>query len=84
MARLRQGRFGEVEPLCAPGLASDVGPDDRATVLATIALARRALGQPHAGLLTEAIALSPDADLVAEAQRSQLDRESQPQPFGMI
>jgi hypothetical protein len=68
MARLRQGRFGEVEPLCAPSMAADVGPDNRATVLATIALARRALGQPHADLLAEAVALSPDADLVAEAQ----------------
>jgi peptidase M50-like protein len=67
LARLRQGRFGEVEPLCASGLATDYGPDARATILATIALARRALGQPHADLLAEAVALSPDADLVAEA-----------------
>jgi hypothetical protein len=71
VARLRQGRFGEVEPLCAPSLATDVGPDNRATVLATIALARRALGQPHASLLAEAVTLSPDADLVAEARHSQ-------------
>jgi len=83
VARLRQGRFGEVEPLCAPGQAADLGPDDRATVLATIALARRALGQPHAALLAEAAALSPDADLVAEARHTQPGRESQPQPFGM-
>jgi hypothetical protein len=68
VARLRQGRFGEVEPLCAPGLAVDAGPDNRATVLATITLARRALGKAHADLLAEAVALSPDADLVAEAQ----------------
>jgi hypothetical protein len=46
VARLRQGRFAEVEPLCAPSLAADVGPDNRATVLATIVLAGRALGQP--------------------------------------
>jgi hypothetical protein len=72
LARLRQGRFGEVEPLCAPALAADVGAENRATVLATIALARRALGQPHADLLDEAVALSPDADLVAEARRGQL------------
>jgi hypothetical protein len=84
LARLRQGRFGEVEPLCAPGLAADTGPDNRATVLATIAMARRALGQPHAGLLAEAVGLAPDADLVAEARRSQPARESQPRPFGMI
>ena len=67
LARLRQGRFGEVEPLCASALAADIGPDARATVLATIALARRALSQPHADLLAKAVALSPDADLVAEA-----------------
>jgi hypothetical protein len=67
LARLRQGRFGEVEPLCASGLAEDHGPAARASVLATIALARRALGQSHADLLSEAVALSPDADLVVEA-----------------
>lgn len=71
LARLRQGRFAEVEPLCAPALAIDVGADNRATVLATIALARRALGQPHASLVAEAVALAPDADLVAEAQQAQ-------------
>jgi hypothetical protein len=76
LARLRQGRFVEVEPLCAPSLAVDAGPDIRATVLATVALARRALGQPHADLLAKAVALSPDADLVAEARHSQ----SRPQP----
>ena len=70
VARLRQGRFGEVEPLCESGLAADFGPDNRATVLATIVIARRALGQPHADLLAEAVALSPDADLVAEARSS--------------
>ena len=70
VARLRQGRFAEVEPLCGSGLAADFGPDNRATVLATIVIARRALGQPHADLLAEAVALSPDADLVAEARSS--------------
>jgi hypothetical protein len=59
-----------VEPLCASGLALDIGPDSRATLLATLVLARRALGQPHAELLAEAVALSPDADLVAEARSS--------------
>jgi hypothetical protein len=83
VARLRQGRFAEVERLCAPTLAVDVGPDNRATVLATIVLARRALGQPHGDLLAEAVALSPDADLVTEARWSQSRRESQPEPFGM-
>jgi hypothetical protein len=70
LARLRQGRFGEVEPLCGSGLGADFGPDNRATVLATIVIARRALGQPHADLLAEAVALSPGADLVAEARSS--------------
>jgi hypothetical protein len=83
LARLRQGRFGEIEPLCASALAADVGKENRATVLATIALARSALGQPHADVLAEAVALSPDADLVAEAQRIHPVRESQPQPSGM-
>jgi Peptidase family M50 len=69
LARLRQGKFAEVERWCAPALAEDVGPDNRATVLATIVLARRALGQPHDDLLAEAVALAPDADLVAEARR---------------
>ena len=70
LARLRQGRFDEVEPLCESGLAADFGPDNRATVLATIVIARRALGRPHADPLAEAVALSPDADLVAEARSS--------------
>jgi hypothetical protein len=68
VARLRQGKFAEVEPLCAGGLAADVGPDNRATILATIVIAHRALGLPQADLLAEAVALSPDADLVAEAR----------------
>jgi len=49
-------------------VADHHGPDTRATVLATIVMARRALGQPYAELLAEAVALSPDADLVAEAR----------------
>ena len=67
LARLRQGRSREVEPLCESGLAADVGPDNRATILATIVIARRALGQPYQDLLAEAVALSPGADLIAEA-----------------
>lgn len=81
LARLRQGRFAEVEPLCASALASVSRPDPRATVLATIVLARRALGQPHADLLAEATALSPDADLVAEAARP-APAQNQPAPSG--
>jgi len=46
--RLRQGRFDEVEPLCADSLAAATLPmQARAQILATIALARRAQGQPH-------------------------------------
>lgn len=40
-----------------------------ATVLATVALARQALGQPCETLLAEATALDPEADLVAEVSR---------------
>jgi hypothetical protein len=83
LAMLRQGRFAEVEPLCSSALAAEVSPDERATVLATIALARRAAGQPYADLLAEAVALSPDADLVAEAQRTQPARTRQAEQFGM-
>jgi hypothetical protein len=66
--RMRQGRLSEVEALCASTLADRrVSPRDRATTLATVALARKALGKPHESLLAEAVALDPDADLVAEA-----------------
>ena len=68
VARLRQGNFGVVEQLCQEGLASrELSPRDRATVLATVALARRTLGQPYETLLAEATDLDPEADLVAEA-----------------
>jgi hypothetical protein len=68
VARLRQGKFGVVEQLCQEGLASrELSPRDRATVLATVALARRAMGQPYETLLAEAADLDPEADLVAEA-----------------
>lgn len=66
LARLRQGRFAEVEPLCA-GVLDTPDPGNRATVLATIVMARRALGQPYGDLLTRARVLAPAADLVAEA-----------------
>jgi hypothetical protein len=57
----------QVEPWCASSLASDLRPDDRATVLATIAMARHGLGEPYEEPLAEAVALSPHADLVPEA-----------------
>jgi hypothetical protein len=67
LARLRQRRPQEIQRLCADALAADLEPNDRATVLATVAMARHALllsGRPQ---LDEALALGPDAELVAEA-----------------
>jgi hypothetical protein len=69
VARLRQRRFAEVEPLCAAALAAATLPaDQRATVLATVAMARHALGQDFRAPLDQALALDPDAELVGEAQ----------------
>jgi hypothetical protein len=69
VARLRQGRAVEVRALCAAALAAELDPDDRATVLATVAMARHALllsGRPQ---LEEALALDPAAALVTEASQ---------------
>jgi hypothetical protein len=82
---LRQGKPAMVENLCAPVLSSpELSAANRATVLATIALARQALGQPCGRPLSEAIALAPDADLVAEATRSacRSSSSSRPSPAG--
>jgi hypothetical protein len=69
MVRLRQGRFGEVEALCADVLSlRDVTAEARANAIATVALARRALGLHYQGLLAEAAALDPEAGLVKEAR----------------
>jgi len=78
LARLRQGRFTEVEPLCADALAGELEPDKRAQALATVVLARRALGQPYAELLAEAQRLSPADDLVAEAAALEAVRDLWP------
>jgi len=68
VARLRQGQPQVVEDLCRTALAGpELSPANRATVLATIVLARQALGHPYERLLAEATALDPRADLVAEA-----------------
>jgi len=67
LARYRQGRYAEVEPLCTDALASELTPDQRAAVLATVALARRATSGPYQPVLDEARALAPDAPLVREA-----------------
>ena len=69
LARLRQQRFAEVEPLCTDALAADLTPGERATVLATVAMARHALGHDCRALLAEALALDPAAELVSEAGR---------------
>ncbi len=69
LARLRQGRMEDVRQLCADALAADLDAEDRASVLATVAMARHALllsGRPQ---LDEALALDPDAALVGEAVR---------------
>lgn len=68
LGKLRQGRLAEAEELCRPILAvPELAAASRATVLATIVLARRAAGLPYGGELAEARFLDPDADLVAEA-----------------
>jgi hypothetical protein len=67
VVRLRQGLHAEVEPLCAEALAGSLEPAARATVLATIAMARHAIGLPGREALDEALALDRDAELVGEA-----------------
>ena len=68
VARLRQNRPHEVPSLCVRELArKNLSDTERATVLATLAMARQQLGQPYRELLERAQALDPDADLVAEA-----------------
>jgi hypothetical protein len=74
LGKLRQGHFAVVEELSQPALADPKVPaayqaTARATILATIALARHALGQPNAELIAEALALAPTADLVQEADQ---------------
>jgi hypothetical protein len=67
LAYLRQGRLADVEKFCQSGLEDVESPKGKATILATIVLARRGLGEPYADLLDKARKLAPDADLVAEA-----------------
>jgi hypothetical protein len=69
LARLRQRRPQDVQRLCADALAADIDPDDRATVLAIVAMARHALLLSGRQQLDEALALDPDAALVSEAAR---------------
>jgi hypothetical protein len=71
LGRLRQGRFAEVGELCRLVLAvPDLPAGSRATVVATVALARLAAGLPYQRALDEARSLDPHADLVAEAERT--------------
>jgi Zn-dependent protease len=69
VVRLRQGQPGDARRLCADALAADLDPDDRATVLATVAMAKhqRLLLASARRLLDEALALDPNAELVPEA-----------------
>ncbi len=65
--RLRQGLPDRAEALCEQSLTVLLEPESRATVLATVAMARHARGRSGREALDEALALSPDADLVGEA-----------------
>jgi hypothetical protein len=69
LARLRQGRTADVTRLCSGSLGDDVPPRDRASVLALVAMAKheRLLSVSGRAALEEALALDPDAPLVAEA-----------------
>jgi hypothetical protein len=67
LARLRQGRTGDVRGLSAGSLAADLKPSERASVLAILAMARHARLLSGQAALDEALTLDPDAPLVAEA-----------------
>lgn len=69
LARLREGCPRTAERLCASVLSKHLQPGERATVLATVALAQNALGQEPRPTLEAALALDPTADLVEEAAR---------------
>jgi hypothetical protein len=77
VARLRQGRLAEVEPLCEQAFWAGLRPGAQATLLAATALARHALGQDGRPPLDAALTLDPHADLVAEAV-TRLSRTSPP------
>lgn len=67
LARLRQGRTGDVRGLSAGSLAADLKPSERASVLAILAMARHNRLLSGQAALDEALTLDPDAPLVAEA-----------------
>jgi tetratricopeptide (TPR) repeat protein len=76
VARLRQGRPEEAERLCAKALRPELDPDDRATVLATVAMARHARLLSGREQLDEALRLDPDAAMVSEAARFLDDQDA--------
>lgn len=78
VARLRQGRPREVRVLCMDALAETLDPAGRATVLATLAMAKHAQMLSGDRELDEALALDPKADLVAEAVGLLRGRQSAP------
>jgi hypothetical protein len=69
VVRLRQGQPRDVRRLCADALAADLGPDDRATVLGTVAMVKHQLLLLASArqALDEALAIDPSAELVPEA-----------------
>lgn len=69
LARLRQRMPREVQGLCADALAAELDADDRASVLAIVAMARHALLLSGRQQLDDALALDPNAALVSEAVR---------------
>jgi hypothetical protein len=69
VARFRQGRASEARQLCTDALAAELDPCDRASVLATVAMARHARLLSGREQLDEALALDPEAPLVSEAAR---------------
>lgn len=79
--RLRQGQPADVARLCADAIAADLDPDHRATVLATVAMAKHQLLLLDSArrALDEALALDPSAELVPEAV-SMLSDSAAPSP----
>ena len=69
LVRLRQGQPADVRRLCADALAANLDDDDRASVLATVAMAKHQLCLLASArqALDGALALDPSADLVPEA-----------------
>ncbi len=69
LARLRQGRTGDVRRLCAGALAAQLDPGARASALAIVAMAKHARLLSGQAELDEALTLDPDAPLVSTLSR---------------